>query len=70
VTAAGIDSGEGPSASSVVHGAAEKGFLGSGYKRVYTDYKTVAEEALAHDQIPAGYDAYVRRYFQLIRPRD
>ncbi|HTM44173.1 MAG TPA: hypothetical protein VL137_04415 [Polyangiaceae bacterium] len=70
VTAAGIDSGQGPSASSVVHGAAEKGFLGNGYKRVYTDYKTVAEEALEHDQIPAGYDAYVRRYFQLIRPRD
>jgi DNA polymerase III delta prime subunit len=70
VTAAGIDSGRGPSASSVVHGAAERGFVGSGYKRVYTEYKTVAEEALQHDQIPPGYDAYVRRYFQLIRPRD
>ena len=70
VTAAGQDSGEGPSASSLVYGAAEQGFVGSGYKRVYSEYKTVAEEALDHDHIPSGYEQYVRRYFQLIRPRD
>lgn len=70
VSAAGMDTGEGPSASSLVHGAAEKGFVGGGYKRVYTEYKTVAEETLERDHIPAGYEQYVRRYFQLIRPRD
>jgi hypothetical protein len=70
VTAAGIDTGQGPSASSVVYGAAERGFVGGDYKRVYTEYKTVAEEALEQDQVPAGYEGHVRRYFQLIRPRD
>ena len=41
-----------------------------GYKKVYAEYKTVAEEALKQDEIPAGYRFYVRRYFDLIRPRD
>ena len=31
---------------------------------------SVAEEALKQDEIPAGYRFYVRRYFDLIRPRD
>jgi hypothetical protein len=70
VTAAGIDTGQGPSASSVVFGAAERGFVGGDYKRIYTEYKTVAEETLQQDQVPAGYEGHVRRYFQLIRPRD
>jgi hypothetical protein len=70
VAAAGIDTGQGPSASSVVFGAAQRGFVGGDYKRVYTEYKTVAEETLAQDQVPAGYEGHVRRYFQLIRPRD
>jgi len=34
------------------------------------EYHTVAEEALNKDEIPGGYRFYVRRYFQLIRPRD
>lgn len=70
VSAAGIDSGEGEASVEVVYGAAERGFTGRGYKKVYTDYKTVAEEVLAQDEIPPGYQFFVRRYFQLIRPRD
>jgi hypothetical protein len=70
VSAAGIDSGEGEASVEVVHGAAERGFTGRGYKKVYTDYKTVAEEVMAQDEIPPGYKFFVRRYFQLIRPRD
>lgn len=70
VAAAGIDSGQGPSASEVVFGAAARGFTGVAYRKVYTDYKTVAEEALTSDEIPSGYKFYVRRYFQLIRPRE
>lgn len=70
VAAAGIDSGQGEAASEVVYGAAERGFGGSGYKKVYTDYKTVAEEVMQTDEIPPGYRFYVRRYFQLIRPRE
>ena len=55
--------------SEVVFGAAEGGFAGARYQKVYTQYHTVAEDVLELDTIPAGYEFYVRRYFQLIRPR-
>jgi hypothetical protein len=70
VTATAADTGQGQASSTVIYGAAERGFSGRGYKKVFTDYQTVAEESLAKDDIPSGYRFYVRRYFQLIRPRD
>ena len=70
VTAAGIDTGEGEASAEVIHGAAQRGFVGRGYQKVYTDYQTVAESVMNRDDIPPGYRFYVRRYFQLIRPRE
>lgn len=70
VTAAGIDTGEGAASAEVIYGAAERGFVGKGYRDVYVQYEAVAEQALEHDRIPPGYRFYVRRYFQLIRPRE
>jgi hypothetical protein len=70
VQAQGLDSQSGPSNSSVIQGAAEKGFRGSDYKKVYTDYQTLAEEKTGKDELPDGYRSYVKRYFQLIRPRE
>ncbi|HYO98467.1 MAG TPA: hypothetical protein VER33_28385 [Polyangiaceae bacterium] len=70
VSAAGIDTGQGTASAEVIYGAAERGFVGKGYRDVYVEYETVAEQALEHDQIPPGYRFYVRRYFQLIRPRE
>ena len=70
VAAAGIDTGQGTASAEVIYGAAERGFVGKGYKEVFDQYENVAEEALEHDTIPPGYRFYVRRYFQLIRPRD
>jgi hypothetical protein len=70
VTAAGVDTGQGTASAEVIYGAAERGFVGKGYKNVYTEYETVAEQALNQDDIPSGYRFYVRRYFQLIRPRE
>jgi hypothetical protein len=67
---AGQDTGQGSSRSEVIQGAAERGFTSRGYQKVYREYHTVAEEALAKDEIPGGYRSYVRRYFELIRPRD
>jgi hypothetical protein len=67
---AGNDTGQGGSRSEVIRGAAEKGFASRGYQNVYREYHTVAEETLNKDDIPGGYRFYVRRYFQLIRPRD
>ncbi len=54
----------------MIQAAAERGFATHRYEQVYRDYHTVAEEALDKDEIPGGYRFYVRRYFQLIRPRD
>jgi hypothetical protein len=66
----GNDTGQGGSRSEVILGAAERGFASRGYQNVYREYHTVAEEALNKDEIPGGYRFYVRRYFQLIRPRE
>ena len=70
VEAQGLDSGQGPSNSEVILAAAEKGFKGSGYKKVFTKYRTVAEDNIDKEEVPDGYRFYVKRYFQLIRPRD
>jgi hypothetical protein len=66
---AGQDTGQGASRSEVIEGAAERGFASRGYTKVFREYETVAEEALGKDEIPGGYRFYVRRYFELIRPR-
>lgn len=70
VSAASPDTGQGTASAEVIHGAAERGFLGKAYRDVYVEYQGVAEQSLEHDQIPPGYRFYVRRYFQLIRPRE
>jgi hypothetical protein len=66
----GADTKQGPTNSEVILGAAERGFKGTGYKKVFTDYHTRAEDQINKDQIPDGYRFYVHRYFQLIRPRE
>lgn len=70
VEAQAVDSGKGPSNSEVILSAAEKGFRGAPYKKVFTKYSTHAEEQINKDTIPDGYRFYVNRYFQLIRPRE
>lgn len=70
VTAVGVDTGQGTASAEVIYGAAERGFVGKGYRDVYVQYEAVAEQALEHERIPPGYRFYVRRYFQLIRPRE
>jgi ABC-type transporter Mla subunit MlaD len=70
VSAVAVDTGEGEASSEVIMGAAERGFTGRGYRKVYVDYSQVAEDVVNQDEIPPGYRFYVRRYFQLIRPRD
>jgi hypothetical protein len=66
----GSDSAQGGTRSQVIQGAAERGFASRRYQKVYTEYHQVAEESLAKDDIPGGYRFYVKRYFQLIRPRE
>lgn len=69
-SAVAADTGQGSASSEVIQGAAERGFVGRDYRDVYAAYEGVAEHALEADEIPAGYRLYVRRYFQLIRPRE
>jgi hypothetical protein len=62
--------GQGPSRSEVIYGAAERGFAQRSYKRVYGDYSRVMEEVMDGEQIPPGMRYYVKRYFNLIKPRE
>jgi len=61
--------GEGQSTSNIVEVAAQRGFATAGYEEVLQDYRDVAEDALKRELIPAGKRGYVRRYFDLIKPR-
>lgn len=60
---------EGPSRSQTIMSSAERGFASRAYEDVYTDYSDHAEEVLERDEIPPGRRFWIRRYFQLIRPR-
>lgn len=66
----GLDTQQGGSRSEVILSAAERGFKGSGYKKVFKEYHTTAEQQINKDTVPDGYRSYVHRYFQLIRPRE
>jgi hypothetical protein len=62
--------GAGPSRSEVILGASEKGFASRSYRRVYRDYTGVVEDVLKKEKVPLGYKFYVKRYFNLIKPRE
>ena len=62
--------GAGPSRSQTILGSAEKGFATESYKRVYGDYTAVVEEVMSKEKVPPGYRFYIKRYFQLIKPRE
>ncbi|MFI5305848.1 MAG: hypothetical protein ACHQ53_00770, partial [Polyangiales bacterium] len=62
--------GEGPTRSQVIREAGQHGFVSREYQQVHADYDRHAEAVLDHDKVPGGYRFYVRRYFQLIRPRE
>jgi hypothetical protein len=68
VMVAGQD-GKGPTRSEVILGAADRGFANRSYRRVYQDYTQIIEEVLKQEDVPLGYKYYVKRYFQLIKPR-
>jgi hypothetical protein len=62
--------GAGPSRSETILGSAEHGFATGAYRRTFSDYSAVVEEVMQREQIPPGYRFYVKRYFQLIKPRE
>ncbi|MFO0629148.1 MAG: hypothetical protein U0325_26465 [Polyangiales bacterium] len=70
VAVAGQQTGNGPSRSQVIRTAAADGFANRPYRQVYSPYWDRAREVLHQGEVPPGYRSYVRRYFQLIRPRE
>ncbi len=70
VRAESVDSNQGPTNAEVILSAADRGFTGKPYKKVFKKYQTVAEDQIDKEKIPDGMRFYVRRYFQLIRPRE
>ncbi len=60
---------DGQTKEKVVMTAAQKGFASRAYREVHQDYAGVVEDALEKEHIPPGKRTYVRRYFDLIRPR-
>lgn len=62
--------GAGPTTSETILGSAERGFASRGYKKVFSDYTSVAEEVMTKERVPPGYRFFVKRYFNLIKPRE
>ena len=62
--------GKGASKSEIIKGASEEGFASRDYKKVYGEYEEVVEEVMEKEKVPKGYRFYVKRYFQLIQPRE
>jgi hypothetical protein len=66
----GQQRGQGPTRSQIIRTSAAEGFANAPYRSVYPPYWDHAREVLHEGEVPPGYRAYVRRYFQLIRPRE
>ncbi len=62
--------GNGPSKSQTILSASERGFANRSYRDAYKDYASAVEEVMSQESVPPGYRYYVKRYFQLIRPRE
>lgn len=65
-----LEEGPGPSRAESIALGAEGGFVGQGYHRTYRAYRAAVEQALEGAAVPDGRQQLVRRYFELIRPRE
>ncbi len=65
-----VDTGEGQTTAEVIHAAEDGGFASARYRQVYQNYQQVSEEVMERERIPSGYRYYIRRYFELISPRE
>ncbi len=60
----------GPTRSEVILSASQQGFATRGYRRVFRDYQALVEEVLHAEEVAPGQRQQVKRYFELIRPRE
>lgn len=59
---------QGGSTRETILAAAQKGFAGVGYKKVYANYERIVEEVMRTEKLPSSYKYYVKRYFAKIHP--
>jgi hypothetical protein len=64
----GQQGSKGSSRRETILAAAQKGFAGVGYKKVYADYQRIVEEVMRTEKLPSSYKYYVKRYFAKIHP--
>jgi exonuclease VII large subunit len=70
VAVQGQQRGNGTVRPQIIRTAAQEGFTIDGYRDVHAAYWEHAQQVVHAGDVPPGYRSYVRRYFQLIRPRD
>lgn len=64
------DKGSGPNRAQTIVHAARGGFASQAYRRVYQEYSAIHEAVIDQTHLPKDKQWYVRRYFELIRPRE
>ena len=62
--------GDGPSRAEIIKSTSEEGFANTDYKDMYVEYESVVEEVMEKENIPPGYRYYIKRYFQMIQPKE
>lgn len=62
--------GKGVSRAEVIRDSSQQGFATEAYRDVYTDYRGFAQSAIDNEALPAARRRAVRRYYQLIQPRE
>ena len=64
------DQGRGQTRAQIIEQASQEGFAGAGYRRVFQDYENFAQSALDSEDLPPSQRRRVKRYYQMIQPRD
>jgi hypothetical protein len=58
------------SRAEVIRDASQEGFANESYRDVYKDYRGHAQSAIDNEALPAAARRRIKRYYQLIQPRE
>ena len=64
------DQGRGATRAQIIEQASQDGFANEGYRRVYQDYRGFAQDAIDNESMPPSQRRRIKRYYQMIQPRD
>lgn len=62
--------GKGQTRAEIIETASQEGFATESYRRVFRDYESFAQSAMDSEELPEGQRRRVKRYYQMIQPRD